>query len=104
MKQALAALESLITIILVVAGIAGLSYQAFREDGWVSQGFGKVTDAFLNFPLIALGLTVAMFFSYRAWRNSTSRGGGGKMFDLILYGLMAAGTYYIARYVIKGEL
>lgn len=104
MKQALAALESLITIILVVAGIAGLSYQAFRDDGWVSQGFGKVADAFMHFPMIALGLTVAMFFSYRAWRNATRSRGGGKLFDLLIYVFMAAGTYYIARYVIKGEL
>ena len=104
MKQFFSGLESLITVILVLAGISGVSYQAFREDGWVSQGFGKITDAFFSFPLIALGVTVALFFSYRAWRNTTDRGRGNKLFDLAVYVFMAAGTYFIAHYVIKGEL
>ena len=82
MKQIFSALESLITIILVIAGIVGASYNAFREGGWISQGFGKITDAYSNYPLVALGLTVAMFFSYRAWRNATASGGGGKIFAL----------------------
>ena len=103
MKQALAALESVITIVLVLVGIVGISYQGFREDGWVTRGFGKIADAYINTPLIALALTVAMFFSYRAWRQSKSSGRGGKFFDLIVYFLMAAGTYFIARYVIRGE-
>ena len=104
MKQIFSALESLITIILVIAGIVGASYNAFREGGWISQGFGKITDAYSNYPLVALGLTLAMFFSYRAWRNATASGGGGKIFDLMVYVFMAAGTYYIAHYVIKGEI
>ena len=87
MKQIFSALESLITIILVIAGIVGASYNAFREGGWISQGFGKITDAYSNYPLVALGLTVAMFFSYRAWRNATASGGGGKIFDLMVEGL-----------------
>ncbi len=104
MKQFFSALESVITVVLVLAGIVGLSFQSFREGGWVSSGIGKIADAYSNYPLIALGLTVAMFFSYRAWRDSKSSGRGGKIFDILLYGLMAAGTYYIARYIIKGEI
>lgn len=104
MKQAFAALESLITIILVVSGIVGLAYHGFREDGWVSRGVGKVADAYINYPLIALGLTVALFFSYRAWNDSKSAGRGGKIFDILLYFLMAAGTYFIGHYVISGKI
>lgn len=104
MKQFFSSLESLITIILVVAGISGLSFHSFREGGWVTSGFGKIADAYTDYPLMALGLTVAIFFGYRAWRDSKGGGRGGKFFDLLLYGLMAAGTYYIAHYVIKGEL
>ena len=102
MKQVLAALESLITIILVVVGIIGLTYHGFREDGWVSRGFGKLADAYINYPLIALGLTVAMFFTYRAWHSSKSSR-GGKVFDVVVYFLMAAGTYFIGQYVIRRE-
>ncbi len=102
MKQTLATLESLITIILVVVGIVGVTYHGFRVDGWVSRGFGKLADAYINYPLIALGLTVALFFTYRAWRGGKSSG-GGKLFDVVVYFLMAAGTYFIGRYVVSGE-
>ena len=104
MKQFFSALESMITVVLVLVGIVGISFQAFREDGWVTRGFGKIADTYVNDPLIALGLTVALFFSYRAWRSATNSSRGGKLFDLIVYILMAAGTYFIARFVLKGEI
>jgi hypothetical protein len=102
-KQLLAGLESFVTIILVLTGLAGLCFQTFRENGWLSQGFGKIADTFINFPVVALRLTVAMFFSFRSIRNAAASR-GGRVFDLIVYVLMAAGTYFIAQYVLKGEI
>jgi ABC-type dipeptide/oligopeptide/nickel transport system permease component len=103
-KQAIAALGSVITLVLVVAGIAGLAYKGFRDGGWVTTGFGKIADLLIDFPLMALGLIVAMCFSYRAWINRRNQGSGGKVFDLALYVLMAAGVYFIAQYVLRGEI
>ena len=54
MKQFFAVLESLITIVLVLAGVAGISYRSFREGGWFTQGLGKVADAYVSYPLIAI--------------------------------------------------
>ena len=104
MKQVLAALESLVTMVLVVAGIVGLTYHGFREGGWVTRGFGALANAYVDYPLMALGLTVALFFTYRAWRERKGQGRGGKFFDLVLYVFMAGGIYFIGRYVITGEL
>ncbi len=104
MKQVFGAVESLITIVLVIAGIVGIAYRSVREGGWISQGFDKATDAFSHSPLIALGVTVALFFSYRAWHNATASGKGRGFFDLLIYVFMAAGTYFIAHYVVKGEV
>ena len=104
MKQFFGALESLVTIVLVIAGIGGITYRTFREGGWISQGVDKIADAFSHYPLIALGLTVALFFAYRAWANATASGKGRGFFDLLIYVFMAAGTYFIAHYVIKGEV
>lgn len=103
MKQVLAALESFVTIILVLTGLAGISFKTFREDGWLSQGFGKVANIFVDFPLVALGLMVALFFSFRSIRNAAASR-GGRVFDSIVYALMATGTYFIAHYVLKGEI
>lgn len=104
MKQFFSGLESFITIVLVIAGIAGLAYSGFREGGWVTRGFGRVMDAYIDTPLIALGLTAAMFFSYRAYKNRKNTGGRGQFFDWVVYALMAIGVYFIARYFLHGEV
>jgi hypothetical protein len=103
-KHALAALESVVTVILVVTGIAGIAYHGFRDGGWVTRGLGAVVDAYADRPLIALGLTIAMFFSYRIWRDRKTRGAEGKYVDFLVFLLMAAGIYFIARFVVKGEV
>jgi ABC-type dipeptide/oligopeptide/nickel transport system permease subunit len=104
LKQILVVLEALITLILVLVAIVGIAYHSFREDGWVSQGFGKITDAYLNYPLIAIAVTIAAFFGYRAWNNRKKRGVRTKFFDYVIYAMMAVGIYFIGRYVVNGEL
>jgi hypothetical protein len=104
LKQFFAFLESLITVILVLTGVIGISYNCFRENGWLKQGFGKLTDAYLDYPLIALGITVALFFAFRAWRDRQSQGRGGKSFDYVVYVFMAIGIYFIGRYVLTGTI
>lgn len=104
MKQLFAVVESLITIVLVLAGVIGISYRMFRDGGWFVQGFGKVVDAYISYPLIAIGVTIALYFVYRAGHLSLSQGRGGKRFDLVVYGLMAAGIYFIGHYVVSGSV
>lgn len=105
MKTALHALESLVAVVLALIGIAGVAYKAFRDGGWVTTGLGRLADFIVDFPLIALGLTTAMFFSYRAWRSRQALGHSSKfLVDMLLYAFMAAGVYFIAQYVLKGEI
>jgi hypothetical protein len=104
LKQFFVLLESLVTVVLVLAGVGGIGYRTFRHDGWLSQGFGKLTDAYLDYPLIALGLTVAVFFAYRVWRERRNQGRRGKIFDYLVYVFMAAGIYFIGHYVLTGEV
>ena len=103
MKQFLSVVESLVTVALVLAGVAGICYRSFREDGWISQGLGKVADAYLRYPLIAVAATIGLFFAYRAWQVQANQGRGGKIFDYLVYVLMAAGIYFIGHYVVRGR-
>ncbi len=104
MKQFFAFVESLITIILVLAGVTGIGYNCFRDGGWLNQGASRITDVYLDYPLAALGATVALFFAYRTWRNQRNLGKGGRAFDYLLYVFMAAGIYFIGHYVITGKI
>jgi hypothetical protein len=103
-KQFFAFVESLITIVLVLAGVAGIGFNVFREGGWLTQGAGRLADVYLDYPLAALGATVAIWFAYRTWRDRRSQGKGGKAFDYLVYVFMAAGIYFIGHYVLTGKI
>lgn len=103
MKQFLAVLEALVTVVLVLVAIAGISYRAFRDGGWLSQGIGKLSDAYMNYPLIAISVTVAAFFAVRAWRSRDIRGSRHRYFDYLIYVLMAVGIYFIGHYALTGD-
>lgn len=103
MKRFFAVLESLVTIVLVLAGVIGVSYRSFREGGWFMQGFGKVVDAYVSYPIAAFGVTIALYFVYRAGHLNFAQDRSGKRFDYIVYALMAAGIYFIGYYVVNGR-
>lgn len=103
LKQFLAVLEALVTVVLVLVAIAGISYRAFRDGGWLSQGIGKLSDAYMNYPLIAISVTVAAFFAVRAWRSRDIRGSRHRYFDYLIYVLMAVGIYFIGHYALTGD-
>jgi len=104
LKQFFALVESLITVVLVLVGVVGLSYRTFRDGGWFMQGLGKVADAYISYPIIALVVTVALFFVYRSLRIRLNKGSGSKFFDYVVYAMMIAGIYFIGHYVIRGTL
>ncbi len=103
MKQFFAVLESLITIVLVVAGLAGITYRTFREGGWISLGLSKMADAYLSYPLIAVAASVAVFFAFRIWSERRSLGHRGIAFDYLVYVFMAAGIYFIGYFIVTGK-
>ena len=104
MKHFVAVVESLVTVALVLAGVIGISYRSFRDGGWVMQGFGKVVDAYVSYPLIALAVTIALYFVYRSLQTRLSKGRSSKVFDYLVYLLMAAGIYFIGHFVVTGHL
>jgi hypothetical protein len=103
-KQFFVLLESFITVVLVLAGVAGIGYRIFREGGWLAQGFGKFADVFVDHPLIVAGLALAAFFLCRYWIDRRNQGRRGKLFDYLVYVFMAAGIYFIGYYVLTGKV
>jgi len=103
MKQILESLESIITVVLVLTGIAGISYRAFRDDGWVERGFGKVTSAYIEYPIMGLALTIVGVYAIIKFRQRKVDGRRYKYVDYIIYALMVVGIYFIGNYIVSGE-
>ena len=103
MKQFLVVLEAMVTFVLVVVAIVGVAYHSFRENGWIVQGFGKISDAYVHYPLIAIAVTVGAILAFRSWRGRLKRGARSRFFDYLMYLLMAVGIYFVGRYALTNE-
>ena len=105
MKQIVEFLESFVIVGLVLAGIAGISYNLFREGGWIEGFLGNIWDFNIQYPLIAIPVTIGAIVMFRLWsRDKVVHGKTSKLPNLILYTLVIAGAYYIGRYAITGGL
>lgn len=105
MKDVIEYVQSFVVIALILAGIGGLSYHLFREDGWLETLLGDVLAMQLQYPLIAIPLTIAAIWLGVMWRNKRiTRGHVSRLPDAFIWALMAAGAYFIGYYLIHGSL
>ena len=105
MKRIVEFLESFVIIGLVLAGIAGISFNLFRDDGWIEAALGNIWDLNVQYPLIAIPVTIGAFVMFRLWsRDRVIHGKTSRLPNLILYSLVIAGAYYVGRYAITGSL
>ena len=70
LKLVLEYIESFVTVILVLAGIAGISFHLFRDDGWLEMIFGNIFELHVQYPLIAIPVTFAGFILLKMWREN----------------------------------
>lgn len=104
-KQAYDYVVSFGVIALVVAGLAGLSFRAFREGGWISTALGHAWAIEVQYPMVAIPLTIGGILAFSAWRNHRrTLGRASRMHNAVVYGLMAAGAYFIGRFTLHGAM
>ena len=105
MKQIVEFLESFVIVGLVLAGITGISYNLFRDEGWIEATLGNIWHFNIQYPLIAIPVTIGAVVMFRLWsRDRVIHGKTSKLPNLVLYALVIAGAYYIGRYTITGSL
>ena len=105
MKQLVELLESSVTVALVLAGIGGISYHAFRVGGWIDISLDRFWDIEARHVLIAIPVIIVGVFLFKLWHGGKSLHSKTSIIpNLILYALMAAGAYYIGRYAITGSV
>ena len=105
MKQAYEYLMSLATISLVLAGISGVSFHAFRDSGWLELILGRVWSFEMDYPMVAIPLTLTAALLFYAWRNHhLTHGSVSRVPALLIYTLMGAGAYFIGQFALYGAL
>ena len=104
MKQAFEFTKSILVMALVLAGIAGLSYHAFKEDGFVEETLGDIWEWQFQYPLIAIPLTVGAIILFKTWASGNMFSRKSGLADILVYILMALGAYFIGNYFMHGTV
>ncbi len=105
LKAILEYVESFVTVILVLAGIGGISFHMFRDDGWLEMIFGNIFELHVQYPLIAIPVTFGAIILIRMWReNRLARGRLQHLPNIFIYTLMALGVYFIGYFWINHTL
>lgn len=105
MKQIVEFLESFVVITLVLAGIGGISYNLFREDGWLETTLGNILNLDIQYSLIVITMLVGAVILLNLWRGGRVIHSKTSMLpNLLLYSLFVAGVYFIGRYVLTGTV
>ena len=104
MKQLLDYINSFVTIGLVLAGIGGVSYNLFREGGWLGTLFGRFVDFQLENPIIAIPVTIGAVVIGKMWHDhQVAKGRTSRLPDVLVYVIMAAGVFFLWRFFSTGS-
>ena len=103
MKQIFEYIQSFLTIGLLLAGLGGVAYHLFKENGWLGRILGKIWDVQMENPVIAIPLTLAVLFIGKMWYDhNRAKGYTSKLPDVLIYVIMAAGVYFIYEFISQG--
>lgn len=104
MKQIYDYIHSFVTIGLVLAGIGGVSYNMFKEGGWLGALFSKFVDVQIENPLIAIPVTIGAVIIGKMWHDhQLAKGHTSRLPDYFVYVIMAAGVYFMWRLYSTGS-
>jgi membrane protein insertase Oxa1/YidC/SpoIIIJ len=105
LKQIVEYVQAFVTITLLLAGIGGVAYHMFKEGGWFGTALGKIWDANVENPVIAIPVTIGVVFILKMWYDhNRAKGHTSKLPDVLIYIVMAAGVYFIYRFFTSGAL
>lgn len=105
MKRVFEYLQSLAVVVLILAAMLGVSYHAFRDNGWLEGVTGKIWSLEIRYPVIAIPATIAAILFFRMWRHQRlARGHHSRLPDFVIYALMAVGLYFLVRFGRYGSL
>ena len=105
MKELFSNVQSFIVMTLVLMGLVGLSYNMFREGGWIEKAVGSAWDYTLRYPLIVAVAAVLGIVLWLWWRyDRVTRRHKRVAPTIVLYAIMAAGAYFVGHVVLFGSL
>jgi len=93
---------ALVRMTLMLIGIFGITYELFREKGWLSQLLGSVFDSNVN--MIIAALVIFMLWRLNRWISKPQKQDKISIGDIPMYAMMVVGVYYLYHLYSSGRL
>ena len=101
MKDSIKFISSLIFVVFVIAGIAGISYDLFRPEGWVSHWLGDIWSMEMHFIIMGIPVLIVTLAVAKMWLGGLLASSKGDMMVNIMMGaLVLAGVYYFFKFAL----
>ncbi|WP_047550347.1 hypothetical protein [Methylotenera sp. G11] len=91
----LSSIFALLRMALMLVGIFGITFELFRENGWLSKLLGNIIDSTASTLLTVVALLVLWLLNRML--SSPSKSETKRIGDAPMYIMMAIGAYYLYR-------
>lgn len=99
LKRYLMALWSYVAFTLVLIGVAGVSWETFKDGGWASQFLDSVLGSHVRNPLTAAPIVIALFFLVpRLLRGQLATGRSLSLTNVLLFAMIVAGLHFSMKW------
>jgi membrane protein insertase Oxa1/YidC/SpoIIIJ len=96
----LSSILAILRMALMLIGIFGITFELFRENGWLSKLLGGIIDSTANMLLVVVAL-LGLWLLNRML-SSPNKSEAKKIGDMPMYAMMAVGVFYIYRIFTSG--
>jgi len=96
----LSSIFAMVRMALMLIGIFGITFELFRENGWLSKLLGGIIDSTANMLLVVVAL-LGLWLLNRML-SSPNKSETKKIGDMPMYAMMAVGVFYIYRIFTSG--
>jgi hypothetical protein len=103
MKRIAEEMQIYLTFALLVIGIVGLTWEVFRDNGWLEQAFEIVFDQNTKESLMAAPIIGGILLVVIAFIHGDLGEAGKKspFTGLIFYLLIASGVYFLYQWIVS---
>lgn len=92
-------------LVLVVIGLIGISYEFFRDKGWLKQSLSTLMNTSNSTLMMVLPVGLLVFLVGKSWMSSQGeRESSNVIADIMLYFMMLVGAWVIFNFVTAGGL
>lgn len=101
----LASILSGAQLLLVVAGLVGVSVEFFRDQGWLKRTLSSIMNASTSTLVVALPVALLVFLVGKSWLEAQGESKSTNYIaDAMLYVMMLVGAWVIFKFLTEGGI